>query len=271
MVAVHEIPWEEASAPGFETTTRRVWREAVAEIATKAHEKLPESSGRIDRAVKMVLAGDVELLADGTAKVASQSSGSTAYHVVNGHCDCRDYDKAPHQFCKHRLGAAIARRAQELVKAKLNGASNGQVPAAPDPAPAPAEPPAPVPPTEAPVPAHAEAPVETAQGIPPQHIVMIQGKAFVKFAGLLKMAHEHGLVTLTADWIYNDAELSLAHAVAVFENGRRFEESGDASPGNVTRMVAVHFRRVALTRAKARVLRDALGVDLVAIEELADE
>ena len=101
MVAVHEIPWEEASAPGFETTTRRVWREAVAEIATKAHEKLPECNGRIERAVKLVLAGDVELLADGTAKVASQSSGSTAYHVVNGTCTCRDFEKAPHQFCKH--------------------------------------------------------------------------------------------------------------------------------------------------------------------------
>jgi hypothetical protein len=35
--------------------------------------------------------------------------------------------------------------------------------------------------------------------------------------------------------------------------------------------VAVHFHRVALTRAKARVLRDALGIDLVAVEELADE
>ena len=42
------------------------------------------------------------------------------YHVVNGHCDCRDYEKAPHQFCKHRLSAAIARRAQELTKAKLD-------------------------------------------------------------------------------------------------------------------------------------------------------
>jgi hypothetical protein len=110
-----------------------------------------------------------------------------------------------------------------------------------------------------------------AQGIPAQHVVVIQGKAFVKFAGLLQLAHERGLVALTADWTYNDAELSLAHAVATFQDGRRFEESGDASPGNVTRMVTVHFRRVALTRAKARVLRDALGVDLVAVEELADE
>ncbi len=99
---------------------------------------------------------------------------------------------------------------------------------------------------------------------------MIQGKAFVRYAGLLQMAQERGLVQLTADWTYNDAELSLAHAVALFQDGRRFEESGDASPANTNRKVAVHFRRVALTRAKARVLRDALGVDLVAVEELSD-
>ena len=44
----------------------------------------------------------------------------------------------------------------------------------------------------------------------------------------------------------------------------------DATPENTNRKVAPHFRRVALTRAKARVLRDALGVDLVAVEELSD-
>ena len=114
-------------------------------------------------------------------------------------------------------------------------------------------------------------PAEPQQGIPPQHVVMIQGKPFVKFAGLLQMAHERGLATLTADWTYNDPELSLAHAVATFQDGRRFEESGDATPANTNRKVAVHFRRVALTRAKARVLRDALGVDLVAVEELDGE
>jgi hypothetical protein len=54
-----------------------------------------------DKAVAIVLNGDVELLPDGTAKVASQSNGTTAYHVVNGHCDCRDYEKAPHNLCKH--------------------------------------------------------------------------------------------------------------------------------------------------------------------------
>jgi hypothetical protein len=87
----------------------------------------------VDSAVKIVLAGDVELLADGTAKVASQSNGTTAYHVVNGECSCKDFAKAPHSFCKHRLSAAIARRAQELIKAKLAD-SNGHAVAPSQPA-----------------------------------------------------------------------------------------------------------------------------------------
>jgi hypothetical protein len=147
MVAVKEITWEEASAPGFEQTTRQAWREAVAAIADKAKAKLPECNGRVDKAVALVLAGDVDLLPDGTAKVASQSNGTTAYHVGNGHCDCRDYEKAPHNLCKHRLSAAIARRAQELSKAKLAD-SNGQAETLNQPA-QPAAPTAPLP--EAPV------------------------------------------------------------------------------------------------------------------------
>src|SRR5215475_3571331 len=117
MVAVKEFSWEEVSSPDF--GARAAWRETVAAIAEKAKAKLPECTGRVDKAVALVLNGDVELLPDSTAKVASQSNGSTAYHVVNGHCDCHDYEKAPHNLCKHRLSAAIARRAQELAKATL--------------------------------------------------------------------------------------------------------------------------------------------------------
>jgi hypothetical protein len=135
-----------------ETPARQAWREAVAAIADKAKAKLPECSGRIDAAVKIVLAGNVELLPDGTARVASQSNGTTAYHLANGHCDCRDFAQAPGQLCKHRLAFGLARRAQELVSATLNAASNGQMAAAPDPAPAPMQHEAPtVPLPEAPV------------------------------------------------------------------------------------------------------------------------
>ena len=47
-------------------------------------------------------------------------------------------------------------------------------------------------------------------------------------------------VALIRKWGY-------VRAVAVFPFGR-FEASGDATPDNVTRKMAPHFRRVALTR-----------------------
>src|SRR5262245_2020809 len=134
MVAVKEFSWEEVSSPNF--GSRAAWREAVGAIAEKAKAKLPECNGRVDSAVKIVLAGDVELLADGRAKVASQSNGTAEYLVVNGECSCKDFAKAPHQLCKHRLSAAIARRAQELAKAQLDAGTNSQVepPSQPPPA-----------------------------------------------------------------------------------------------------------------------------------------
>src|SRR5215831_4534035 len=121
MAIVSEISWDDMldGKPLPEHPARTAWREAIAEIAEKAKARLPECNGRVESAVKMVLAGDVELLDDGTAKVASQSNGTTAYHIANGVCECKDFAKAPHQLCKHRLSAAIARRAHELAKQKL--------------------------------------------------------------------------------------------------------------------------------------------------------
>jgi len=119
----------------------------------------------------------------------------------------------------------------------------------------------------------AEAPTqesqEPVQGIDPKFLVTISGRPFVRHAGLLKLAHERGLQSLTVEWTFNDADLSLAHAVAVFADGRRFEESADSTPLNVGKKVALHWRRLSLTRASARALRLSLGGDLVAVEELA--
>src|ERR1700741_4304042 len=128
MVAVKEITWEEASAPGFETTTRQAWRQAVQEIAERAKQTLPACNGRVESAAKIVLAGDVELLEGGKAKVASQSNGTTQYFVVNGECTCKDFPKAPQGFCKHRLAYGIHKRAYALAKQRLDaldGVQNG--------------------------------------------------------------------------------------------------------------------------------------------------
>jgi hypothetical protein len=128
---------------------------------------------------------------------------------------------------------------------------------------------------QADVPAPAEGPqepvpTEGVSGIDPKFITWIAGRPFVRHAGLLKRAHECGLQSLTVAWTSNTEDLSLAHAVAIFADGRRFEENGDASPTNTNKKVAPHFRRCACTRASARALRLALGVDLVAVEELSE-
>jgi len=147
MVAVREISWEEASAPGFEQTTRQAWREAVAEIAERAKQILPACNGRVDKAVAIVLNSDVELLADGTAKIASQSNGATQYVVCNGTCECKDFPKAPSGWCKHRIAAGMQKRATALMQKKLSTGTNDQAEA-----PAQAQPEAPTAPLpEAPV------------------------------------------------------------------------------------------------------------------------
>jgi hypothetical protein len=113
-----EVAWDDVFDSNFPaSSTRPAWRHAVAAVAEKAKATLPACSGRIDAAVKLVLAGDVDLLDDGTASVASQSDGHTTYHVVNGDCTCQDFPRAPEHFCKHRLAYGIMKRATQLLQA----------------------------------------------------------------------------------------------------------------------------------------------------------
>jgi hypothetical protein len=133
MAIVSSYDWESDSWQHHhgDNLARQVYREAIAEIAEKAKQTLPDCIGRVDSAVKIVLAGDVELLPDGTAKVASQSNGTTRYFIVNGECTCKDYPKAPSNWCKHRIAAGLAKRARTLTQVKLDqltSASNGTTP-----------------------------------------------------------------------------------------------------------------------------------------------
>src|SRR5262249_39354249 len=50
------------------------------------------------------------------------------YFVVNGECECKDYAKAPSNWCKHRIAAGLAKRASALTKQRLeqlDAATNG--------------------------------------------------------------------------------------------------------------------------------------------------
>jgi hypothetical protein len=114
LAIVTEIPWDAVAEPTF-GADRVAWREAVAQIASKAKEKLPDCNGRIEKAVALVLAGDVQLQDDGSATVGGSQAGDVTYTVAQGVCACKDYPRAPHSFCKHRLASAIARRALALT------------------------------------------------------------------------------------------------------------------------------------------------------------
>jgi hypothetical protein len=96
---------------------RAAYRAAVSTIAEKARTTLPLCNGRVDKAVKLVLGGDVALHADGTATVGSMSDARKSYAVAHSACDCQDFSRAPDGFCAHRLAVGIARRAQELTAA----------------------------------------------------------------------------------------------------------------------------------------------------------
>ena len=110
-----------------EPLTRAGFRQAVAEVAARAKATLPQAvNGRIEKAVAIVLAGDVELMADGRAVVGSQSD-ATLYYVVGGECECPDSDRPELDgWCKHAIAVALQKRAVSLARQKLDAHFDAQ-------------------------------------------------------------------------------------------------------------------------------------------------
>ncbi len=237
----------EGSLP-FDSLTQRLFREAVVEVAEQAKSVLPECHDRIEQAVQLLCSGEVQWLPDGTVQMRDAEQEGAFSHVQET-CPCPESTQAPRGWCVHRLVGAIAKRTAPLVQARLAALS----------APSQPEPP----------PSEEDGDALDRVTLPSQYIQLIDGKPFVRYAGLLAMAHQRGLQQLEATFLSVTDSLALAQATATFLDGRRFTESGDATPENVHVGVRPHFARLALTRAKARALRDALNIGMAAVEELA--
>jgi len=114
----------------------------------------------------------------------------------------------------------------------------------------------------------------TLRDLHPDWFIDREGKEFILYRGLLAVAHEKGLTGITTTLIQVPSELNMmvaiCHATVQMPDGT-FSGIGDASPGNVTRMMAPHIIRMAETRAKARALRDAVNVGVTALEELGED
>ena len=138
MVAVIETSWQDIldGKPLTESPARTAFREAVETIADKARTAIPSLNGRVERAVQIILNGDLSIAPDGQGTILSQSNGTGAYNVGKGDsCSCKDHPKAPKHLCKHVLAYHIFTRATALAKQRLeqaDTASNGTTTPAPE-------------------------------------------------------------------------------------------------------------------------------------------
>jgi hypothetical protein len=226
-----------------------LFHNAVVEVGERAKGVLPECHTRIEQAVQLLLAGEVHWLPDGSVQVQGLEQ-EDAFYGMQDACPCPENAHTPRGWCVHRLAGAIAKRASALVQTRLEILSAPLQPEPPD------------------TPEGEDGTTLGRTTIPPQYIQLIHGKPFVRYTGLLAMAHECGLQKLEATFVSVTDALAVAQATATFLDGRRFIESGDATPENVHFGVRPHFARLALTRAKARALRDALNIGICAVEEL---
>jgi hypothetical protein len=167
---------------------------AVLAVTARAKAALPEAAGRIDTAAALVLAGQVELLEEGrTARVGRGANGDAA-SVVQGQCSCADFSTAPGRFCTHRLAYSIAKRATEVSQTHPTPLTTprDQVlgslcdPCDGDPEEA----------TEeghkvqgCPPERRESASLPPGTDLPASYMQLIDGQPFVKYAGLLTMAH----------------------------------------------------------------------------------
>jgi hypothetical protein len=107
-----------------------------------------------------------------------------------------------------------------------------------------------------------------------EFIVHLKGKDYPVFAGVLDAATKAGLRSLTTRVVQipapENGHLAVVIARAEFEDGRVFEDVGDCSPASTSPQLATASLRLASTRAKGRVLRDAINVGQTMFEELPD-
>ncbi len=99
----------------------------------------------------------------------------------------------------------------------------------------------------------------------------LQGKDYILYGGLLRLAQERGLRRVEVEVVQvpnqDNGMLAVARAQIETDDGV-FSDVGDASPASVAHAIQPHLLRMAATRAKARAMRDAVGVELVALEEV---
>jgi hypothetical protein len=106
-----------------------------------------------------------------------------------------------------------------------------------------------------------------------RHGQVVDEKEVVLYRGLLAKAHSEGLRRINTVLIQVPQEANDFTAICRAEvetDKGTFSGIGDASPANCSPIMTACLIRLCETRAKARALRDAVNIGVVAFEELGD-
>ena len=105
-------------------------------------------------------------------------------------------------------------------------------------------------------------------------IIQIEGRDFVKYAGLLDLGHQKGISQIEVEILQMPAkengDFAICKALVVSKSGETFSDIGDANPANCNSKVVRHLLRMASTRAIARALRSYTNIGMTCLEELGD-
>ena len=220
-----------------------IFLEQVAFETAALRSQFPHLAARLVKAQTLIEAGRLFMEDSGTEAMVTSKDGTQFWHV-NGNCDC-PASTHRREACYHRLALrvyekVVERLAHEEECYTLN--LDGDV-------------------------------IESAAApaIRPEWLVSVQGKPFIRFEGLLELAHARGLVSLETVVVQASEAMCICQATATFADGRRFTDIGDATERNVAKHLAIHYIRMAATRASARALRRALNISACSVEELSGE
>ena len=105
-------------------------------------------------------------------------------------------------------------------------------------------------------------------------ITEIEGREFVKYAGLLDLAHQKGLLKIEVEALQfpstDNGNMAICKATVLSKSGETYVDVGDANPNNTNSKVARHLLRMSATRAIGRALRSFTNIGNTMLEELGD-
>ena len=102
-----------------EQNARTIFRESIAQVAESIKETLPNSHGRIEKAIAIVLQDDVLPFEDGRRFAVGSQSDTELYYVLDDECSCPDSDRAPDGYCKHVIATWLYGRGMALATERM--------------------------------------------------------------------------------------------------------------------------------------------------------